>query len=173
MKGSKLKNTPANRWKCRGVLWVGLQTMAIRPRFRPDLKLFSGKTGNLHGFEGIFGDMRVVSGDLKNRGKRRFFSNRSGFRSARSPPVFGAGNPCQVLPGDGFGSVFRRGRGSVISPSLLSSWIHDFSTFLLLRLQLFLNPLGQSTKTCILFLRSKRQVAWLCVLSGWQVKDWL
>ena len=58
--------------------------MAMRPRFRPDLKLFSGKTGNLHGFEGIFGDMRGVSGDLKNRGKRRFFSNRAGFWSEKA-----------------------------------------------------------------------------------------
>ena len=78
------KNTPANHGKCRGVLWVGLQTMVIRPRFRRDLKLFSGKTGNLHGFEGIFGDIRGVSGDLKNRGKRRFFSNRAEFRGETS-----------------------------------------------------------------------------------------
>ena len=112
MKGSKLKNTPANRWKCRGVLWVGLQTMAIRPRFRPDLKLFSGTTGNLDGFERIFCDMRGVSGDLKNRGKRRFFSNRAGFWPEKAGigvnftdsrigrrirfPVFDADNPPRV-----------------------------------------------------------------------------
>ena len=45
---------------------------------------FSGKTGNLHGFEGIFGDMRGVSGDLKNCGKRRFFSNRAGFQAEKA-----------------------------------------------------------------------------------------
>ena len=40
------RNTPANREKCRGVLWVGLQTMAIRPRFQPDSNLFPGKPGS-------------------------------------------------------------------------------------------------------------------------------
>ena len=57
--------------------------MAIRPRFRRDLKLFSGKTGNLHVFEGIFGDIRKVSGDLKNRGKRRFFFESGGISGGK------------------------------------------------------------------------------------------
>ena len=52
------KNTPANREKYRGVLWVGLQTMAIRPRFQPESKLFPGKPGSCKtsgGFLAIFG----------------------------------------------------------------------------------------------------------------------
>ena len=71
------KNTPANREKCRGVLWVGLQTMAIRPRFQPESKLFSGKPGNLQDAGRIFGDMRAVSADMKIPGIGRNFANRA------------------------------------------------------------------------------------------------
>ena len=52
--------------------------MAIRPRFRRDLKLFSGKTGNLHAFERIFGDIRRVSGDLKKPRKAAVFFESGG-----------------------------------------------------------------------------------------------
>ena len=45
---------------------------------------FSGKTGKLQDVGRIFGDIRGFSGDLKNRGKRRFFSNRAGFRAEKA-----------------------------------------------------------------------------------------
>ena len=144
MKGSKLKNTPANRGKCRGVLWVGLQTMAIRPRFRPDLNLFSGKTGNLHGFERIFGDMRGVSRDLKKTaesggffrigrdfGRKRpesvhFTDSRIGRRIRF--PVFDADNPPRVARRWIRARIRRRrGRGLVILSILLNSRFLDFS----------------------------------------------
>ena len=67
------KKTPRQIAGNAGVSFGLVCRNCIGSRFRQDLKLFSGKTGNLHDFDGIFGDMRGVSGDLKNRGKRRFF----------------------------------------------------------------------------------------------------
>ena len=56
-----------------GRLWIGLQTDAMGPYIRRELKLFCGETGQLEEFQGIFGDIWGILGDIKNRGKRRFF----------------------------------------------------------------------------------------------------
>ena len=73
--------------------------MAIRPRFRPECKLFSGKTGNLHGFERIFGGIRAVSGSLKIAAIRRNFANRAGFwPRERHVPRIGGPKVCRQNP---------------------------------------------------------------------------
>ena len=82
------KNTPANREKYRGVLWVGLQTMAIRSRFQPESKLFPGKPGSCKtsgGFLAIFGGFQRFK---KLRKAVIFFESGGIFGGkGRNPPI--------------------------------------------------------------------------------------
>ncbi|MCY4048811.1 MAG: hypothetical protein OXF24_04410, partial [Hyphomicrobiales bacterium] len=49
------KDAPANHWKCRGALWVGLQTDAMGPYIRRELNLFCDQSEKLQDFGGILG----------------------------------------------------------------------------------------------------------------------